>query len=119
MGSRRWALFSIFRRHRAKRALVPAIEIAGIKKGSMERWSRARAGFRGGLLFPHAGGGSGGGAPGHRYLRDLRNSEDRASFRRACSRPKFRIHSIGRSLLGRSWRDWEDRGKRAAAGDDR
>ena len=88
MGSCHRALFSIFRRHRSKRALVPAIEIAGIKNDFMGRRSGGRAPSRAGLLFPDAGGGSGYSPPGHGYLRSLRDGAHRAGVCRSYTSAK-------------------------------
>jgi len=112
-------VFSIFRRHRAKRAIVPAVEIAGIKKGFVGRWSSARAPFRGSVLFPDAGGGSGHRPSRHCHLRGLWDGSDRTGLCRACSGAKCRFHSIGGTFLGRSRRDRKECGQRAVAGDNR
>jgi len=56
--------------------LVVRIEITGIKKSFVGRWSSARAPFRAGVLFPDAGGGSGYGPPGYGHLRGVWDRAD-------------------------------------------
>ena len=91
MGARHRALFPIRRRC----ALVALLEGAGVQAGIMGRGRAAHRHLRRGVLFFHAGGGSGHRPPRHRDLCGLRDGPDRARICRPCSGAEFRFHPAG------------------------
>src|SRR4029450_7524916 len=66
-----------------------------------------------------ASGGGGYGPARHSHFRSLRDGANRARGCGPRSGSKFRVHPVGRTVLGRTWRDRKERGERAIAGDHR
>src|SRR6266436_4466743 len=102
-----------------KTYISSSIEIAGIKKGLVERCGVARTCFRGRLLFLSAGGRGGQGSARHRHRCRVWNGAHRTGVFPACPRPKFGIHPVGGTFLDRTRGDRKGRGERADTGDHR
>src|SRR5207248_11346078 len=100
---------SLLQRSITDTTLVVRIEITGIKKSFVGWWSGTRTPFRAGVLFPDARGGSSHGPPGYGHLRGVWDRADRTGLCAANSSTKCWFHSIGGTVLRRSWRSRQER----------
>src|ERR1022692_2099148 len=107
MGPCAGTLFSIFRRQRAKRALVAAVEVSAIEESDLGGRA-ARGGGGDCLVFAFASRRSGNRPARHRFRRSLGNGAHRADRSGAGSRTECRIYPAGRSFLGWPWRHWQN-----------
>ena len=115
MGSRDRPLFSIFRGHRGKFALVAAVEAPAFEETHLGRRSRLVAGLRP-FLFPDIAGRGDRGRPArHGDLGDLRDGSHRAHSARPCPRAKCRVYPAGGNFVSRTRRHRQDGGERPIA----